>query len=297
MNPMPEVAPHAAAPMVLIGGGNMARALLGGWIRQGMAAQHIWVLDPAEATRNALRADWGVHAVGHARDLQPVLAQAQALWWAVKPQQFDAAAASMVSFLPPDLLQISVMAGLRCAEIAQASGGRRLVRAMPNTPALIGRGATGLYAGPQVGADERERVKGWLSATGLVTWVAQESQLDAVTALSGSGPAYVFLILEAWIAAATEQGLPPDQARDLALATLIGAAELAAQSADAPATLRAQVTSKGGTTAAALEVMFQRDLPGIFKDAMDAARARAVELGDAAAGAGSSSSHFVSTSC
>ena len=171
--------------------------------------------------------------------------------WAVKPQLFAAAAAPCAPFVG-GALQLSVMAGIRSDAIARATGSARVVRAMPNTPALIGRGIAGLFARDAVSAAERAEVEPLLAPTGQTLWVAREADLDAVTALSGSGPAYVFYFLEAMMQAAAEMGLSPEQGRRLALATFDGATALAAASSEPPEVLRAQVTSKGGTTYAAL---------------------------------------------
>jgi pyrroline-5-carboxylate reductase len=177
-------------------------------------------------------------------------------------------------------LQLSVMAGIRSGTIARATGSDRIVRAMPNTPALIGQGIAGLYARPGVDAAERAAVELLLAPTGRTLWVDREEDLDAVTALSGSGPAYVFYLLESMMAAAAEMGLSPEQGRVLAQATVAGAAALAGQSPEPASVLRQQVTSKGGTTHAALTVMEAAGVGQAIVHAIRAAQKRAAELGD-----------------
>ncbi len=262
--------------VAFIGGGNMAGALIGGLRRSGLAAAAILVVEPLEAQRERLAQAYGVVAQAAA---DAPLAQAATVVWAVKPQLFVAAAAPCASFIG-QALQVSVMAGVRSSAIAQASGAARVVRAMPNTPALIGRGITGLFAGADVSVAQRAEVEALFAPTGRTLWVAQEQDLDAVTALSGSGPAYVFYVLEAMVQAGVELGLPTEQARQLAIATFDGAAALAAACAETPQTLRAQVTSKGGTTHAAISVLEAAAVKAAFVRALHAAAGRARELGN-----------------
>jgi pyrroline-5-carboxylate reductase len=263
--------------MAFIGGGNMAGALIGGLRRAGRAAASILVVEPFEAQRDRLAQAHGVLAQA-AADAR--LAQAATVVWAVKPQLFAEAAAPCAPYIW-QALQVSVMAGVRSGAIVRASGAARVVRAMPNTPALIGRGIAGLFASEGVSAEQRAAVEALFAPTGRTLWVAREQDLDAVTALSGSGPAYVFYLLEAMVQAGVELGLPAAQARELAIATFDGAAALAGASAETPQTLRAQVTSKGGTTHAAISVLDQADVQASFVRALHAAAARARELGDA----------------
>ena len=171
------------------------------------------------------------------------------------------------------------MAGVRCDTVVKASGSARVVRAMPNTPALIGRGICGLYAMPSVSTAERTRIEQVLAPTGSSVWVQREADLDAVTALSGSGPAYVFYFIEAMVKAGTEMGLDAGTARRLAQETFAGAAALAMQSAESPTTLREKVTSKGGTTYAAITALDEQGVQQAFVKALHAARQRADELG------------------
>jgi len=196
----------------------------------------------------------------------------------VKPQLFREAAAPCAAFVG-GALQLSVMAGIRSDSIVAASGSERVVRAMPNTPALIGRGIAGLYARDAVAAAERAEIEALLAPTGATLWVAQEADLDAVTALSGSGPAYVFSVVEAMMRAGTEMGLSEAQARTLALATFDGATALAQASPLHPSELRAQVTSKGGTTHAAITSLQADGVDAAFVQALKAAQQRARELG------------------
>jgi pyrroline-5-carboxylate reductase len=207
------------------------------------------------------------------------LAGADIVVWAVKPQVFAEAAAPCAPHVGR-ALHLSVMAGIRSDAIARATGSERVVRAMPNTPALIGEGIAGLFARAAVTSDDRAAVERVLAPTGETLWVEQESHLDAVTALSGSGPAYVFFFLEAMMQAAADMGLSPAQGRRLAQATFKGATSLARASDEAPETLRARVTSKGGTTHAAITSMEAAGVKPAIVAALRAAQARANELGD-----------------
>jgi pyrroline-5-carboxylate reductase len=262
--------------IAFIGGGNMASAIIGGLRKNGRDAASIVVVDPGDAQRAKLANEFGVRTLAAA---DASLAQASLVVWAVKPQFFSAAAAPCAAHVK-NALQLSVMAGIRSDAIARASGSERVVRAMPNTPALIGRGISGLYARPSVGAAERAQVDAVLAPTGQTVWVDREEDLDAVTALSGSGPAYVFYFVEAMIAAAQQMGLSAEQGKQLALATFAGATELAATSEDPPQVLRERVTSKGGTTYAALTSLEASGVKAAFIAALQAAQQRARELGD-----------------
>jgi pyrroline-5-carboxylate reductase len=259
-----------------IGGGNMASAILGGLIRSGTPGANLIVLDPNADQRARLEHDFGVRTLAAA---DATLAEAATVVWAVKPQSFAEAAAPCAPFVG-SALHLSVMAGIRSDAIARATGSDRVVRSMPNTPALIGQGIAGLYARPAVSAAERAQVEVLLAPTGAVVWVEREVDLDAVTALSGSGPAYVFYFIEAMVAAAERMGLSAAQGKQLALATFGGATELARRSDETPATLRERVTSKGGTTYAALTALNEAGVQQAFISAMQAAQQRARELGD-----------------
>jgi pyrroline-5-carboxylate reductase len=266
------------ATVAFIGGGNMASALIGGLRRSGVAAERIVVVEPTAAQRAKLAGDFGIAALDAAG---PALSAAATVVWAVKPQSFAEAAAACGGGLVAQALQLSVMAGIRSGAIALASGSARVVRAMPNTPALIGQGIAGLYATPDVDAAGRAAAEALFAPTGASLWVAREEDLDAVTALSGSGPAYVFYFIEAMVQAGVEMGLPAGQARELAQATFAGAAALARASSLPPAELRAQVTSKGGTTHAAITSLDADGVKAAFVHALHAARNRAEELGRA----------------
>ncbi len=285
--PATSAAPHAALPtapfpaIAFIGGGNMASAIIGGLLRQGMAAGQIEVVEPVQAARTALHEQHGVQAQAEAG---AQLQRAGLVVWAVKPQTFREAARQVAPHTR-QALHLSVAAGIRSSSIAHWLESKRVVRAMPNTPALIGQGMTALYARPGVHAAERQRVEQVLAATGELLWVGDEAQLDAVTALSGSGPAYVFYFLEAMVQAGVDMGLPRDQAHRLAVGTFAGASELARRSNEAPAVLRERVTSKGGTTYAALQSLEQGGVQQHFMRALQAARQRAHELGDEFGGA------------
>lgn len=270
--------------IAFIGGGNMASALIGGLIRAQRAPASILVIDPGEGARARLVADFGVRVQAAA---DAALTEAALVVWAVKPQLFGEAAAPCAAHWR-NVLHLSVMAGIRSEAIARATGPvpgvdraqARIVRSMPNTPALIGRGIAGLFATSAVTAEERGLIEQVLAPTGQTLWVDREADLDAVTALSGSGPAYVFYFIEAMMAAATQMGLSAEQGKRLALATFDGATALAAQSADPPELLRERVTSKGGTTHAALQSLQASGVKEAFVKALLAAQQRARELGD-----------------
>ena len=261
--------------LAFIGGGNMASAILGGLRRAGRPAEAFLVIEPFEAQRAQLLQAFGVQAQAAP---SPALAEAALVVWAVKPQLFAEAAAPAAPWLA-QALQLSVMAGIRSDAIAHAAGCERVVRAMPNTPALIGQGIAGLFARTAVTELDRAEVESVLAPTGRTLWVEREDDLDTVTALSGSGPAYFFYVVEAMIQAGLDLGLHPRQARELALATCSGAAALALQSSEDVASLRERVTSKGGTTHAALESLRADGVGEAVQRAVRAAAARAAELG------------------
>ncbi|MFM7704633.1 MAG: pyrroline-5-carboxylate reductase, partial [Rubrivivax sp.] len=258
--------------LAFIGGGNMAQAILAGLRRGGAPAERFVVVEPQPDARERLRQTLGIQALAQAG---PALAQAGMVVWAVKPQVFAQAAAPCAAHVR-GALQLSIMAGVRSQALVAASGSARVVRAMPNTPALIGRGVSGLYARAEVGAAKREQVEAVLRPTGELLWVPREEDLDAVTALSGSGPAYVFFFIEAMVQAGVEMGLSAAQARELAQETFAGAAALAIQSAETPQSLRERVTSKGGTTHAAVSSLQADGVDALFVKALHAARRRAV---------------------
>jgi len=261
--------------IAFIGGGNMATALIGGLVKAGHDPASILVVDPLASQRDTLKDRFGLLPFAAA---EAGLARASTVVWAVKPQFFAEAAAPCAPFVGA-ALQVSVMAGIRSESIALATGSQSVIRAMPNTPALIGQGIAGMYARPTVGAAARTEVADLFAPTGQVLWVEEEDALDAVTALSGSGPAYVFYFLEAMVLAGTEMGLSAEQSRQLAQATFAGAAALAMQSPLSPAALREQVTSKGGTTHAAITALQAAGVKAAFIAAMHAAHKRAQALG------------------
>jgi pyrroline-5-carboxylate reductase len=254
----------------------MASAILGGLIQQGMPADQIQVVEPMADAAQKLRDQWGVTVW---TEPQPALRSAQLVVWAVKPQVFKEAAAPVHAFTT-DALHLSVAAGIRTGSIAAWLQSTRVVRCMPNTPALVGKGMTALFALPQVTSEEKTLVEAVIRTTGDCLWVQAEKQLDAVTALSGSGPAYVFYFLEAMTQAGARMGLSEVQAYQLAVATFAGASALAAASSESAEVLRQRVTSKGGTTYAALTAMEAAGMKNSFIAAMQAAERRAGELGD-----------------
>jgi pyrroline-5-carboxylate reductase len=262
--------------IVFVGGGNMAGAIISGLLKQGHAAASLHVVEPGAAQRDRLRDEFGVTSQAVA---DSTLAGASMAVWAVKPQVFVQAAHECAQVLG-GALHLSVMAGIRTSAIARALKTARVIRAMPNTPALIGQGIAALYASPALNSAQRIRAEQVLAATGATLWVERESDLDAVTALSGSGPAYVFYFLEAMMQAASEMGLNAEVGRQLALATFSGATALAQGSPESPQTLRDRVTSKGGTTHAALLCLEQHGVKTAFVAALKAAQKRARELGD-----------------
>ena len=262
--------------IAFIGGGNMASAIVGGLVKSGRDAGSIVVIDPGAQQRDKLHSEFAVRTLAAA---DVTLAQAALVVWAIKPQLFNEAAAPCAAFVGK-ALHLSVMAGIRSDAIAKATGAARVVRSMPNTPALIGEGIAGLFAREAVTAADRAAVEAVLAPTGRTLWVAREEDLDAVTALSGSGPAYVFYFVEAMMQAAREMGLSEAQGKELALATFAGATSLAQASDETPAVLRERVTSKGGTTYAALTSLEASGVKAAFITALKSAQHRARELGD-----------------
>jgi pyrroline-5-carboxylate reductase len=270
----------ASLRIAFIGGGNMSRALVGGLLGQGQDPALLTVAEPAEGTRAALARDFGIHTTA---DNAAAVATARVVVLAVKPQII----ATVTRALAPALqaarpLVISVAAGIRAADLASWIGaGIPVVRTMPNRPALVGRGATGLYADTSVAATERELASRVLSATGLIAWVPREDDLELVTALSGSGPAYFFRLAQLMAETATTMGLDPAVARQLAAQTLAGAGALvAAETAPDLARMSAEVASKGGTTEAALNRFTELDLARLVAAAMQAAAQRGREMAD-----------------
>ncbi len=261
-----------------IGGGNMATALIGGLSRQAGNPHRFRVVEPVATQRDALGTRFGAHCfeIPCAEALE-----AEVIVFAVKPQQMREVARRCAPLLRGQLV-ISIAAGIRAVDLSRWLGGhQRIVRTMPNTPALIGLGITGMAMLDGGSPDDRQVAEAILGAVGSTVWVDDESKLDAVTAVSGSGPAYVFRFIEAVEQAGVALGLPAAEARQLTIATFVGAAQLAAQSDEPPSVLRERVTSKGGTTAAALGVMAAGGLGELIERALAAACARGAEMGEA----------------
>jgi pyrroline-5-carboxylate reductase len=262
--------------VVFIGGGNMADALIGGLLASGFSPNQLRAVDVNGDARRRL-AD--KHRIACFDTPQKACRAGDVIVFAVKPQQMQEAA--HFSGLKPNAnLVISIAAGITLGSLARWLGGHaRLVRAMPNTPALIGAGVTGLYAQPGVSEAEKKQAETILGAVGRTAWIQDEPLMDAVTAVSGSGPAYVFWFIEQLAGAGESLGLPAEVARKLAVETVLGSAKLAAQSPESPALLRERVTSKGGTTEAALKAFEEQKLAERFMRAIEAARDRGAELG------------------
>lgn len=267
----------AQNPIVLVGAGNMGGAMLFGWLKNGVAPDSILVIDPApsEATKSKL-ADAGVRHATQA----PAGISASILFIAVKPQVMDAVLPPLKGLVGSETVVVSVAAGKTLKSIQHALGDAGMVRAMPNTPAMVGRGVTGAFANAKVTPEQKQSVHELLKVSGPVEWVATEADIDSVTAVSGSGPAYVFYLVECMAEAGRKLGLPADLAMRLARETVAGAGELLHQSTEEAAQLRKNVTSPGGTTAAALSVLMADDaMQPLFDKAIEAARTRAQELG------------------
>jgi pyrroline-5-carboxylate reductase len=263
--------------LLFVGGGNMAGALIGGLLKRGWATADLQVVEIAAEARDALKDRYGVDA----RDALPAaLAADQLVVLAVKPQHLRAVAAQLRTILGGQLV-VTIAAGIRTRDLSRWLGGHpRVIRAMPNTPALVGAGITALFAPQGMSEPDRRQADAVLSAVGATLWVEREELMDAVTAVSGSGPAYVFYFMEAVMQAAGELGLSPQQARALTLETFQGAATLARQSDESPAALRQRVTSKRGTTERALEHMEHEHVRAHVSEAVKQAAERSRELGD-----------------
>lgn len=268
---------HPKLKIAFIGGGNMAAALMGGLIPAVAAASDVHVVDVSQLSLTRLEAEYGVST---ALQIDQGVAAANVIVLAVKPQQMRDVIQSLQPFLTKQLL-ISIAAGIRASDMSRWLGDYpHIVRSMPNTPAMVGKGITGLYALPGVTADQKQIAETILSAVGMTSWFEDEAKIDAVTAISGSGPAYVFYFIEALEQAALELGFSPEQASQFAIATFEGAASLALHADEPVATLREKVTSKGGTTFAALSSMQEAGIQTAIVRAAKAAAQRATELGD-----------------
>lgn len=265
-----------SGPIVLVGAGNMGGAMLTGWLKSGVPGSSLTVLDPrpSDAIQQLLLDAGADHAT-----VAPAGLTAAILFLAVKPQAMEAVLPPLRSLVGPDTVVVSVAAGKTLSFIGNHLGARAMVRAMPNTPAMIGRGVTGAFANGDVTDAQRAAVQSLLKVSGPVEWVGSETDIDAVTAVSGSGPAYVFYLVECMAEAGRKAGLPADLAMRLARETVSGAGELLHRSPDDASRLRENVTSPGGTTAAALSVLMAGDgMQPLFDRAIEAARVRAGEL-------------------
>lgn len=263
--------------ITFIGGGNMAQALMVGLQQRQFAMDQITVIDPDTAKHTALQQSLGVHT---SATLTTETLAADVIILAVKPQQLHSVAQALAPYLQSQLV-VSVAAGIRTEDLSRwLNGYRTLVRTMPNTPAQIQAGITGVFALPEVTDVQRQLTDTLLQAAGEVVWLTEEQQLDAVTAISGSGPAYVFLLIEALTAAGVSLGLTEAQSLQLSIATFKGASLLAASASTPVATLRQQVTSKGGTTEQGLLSLQQHGIHAIMQHAAEQAALRAKSLGD-----------------
>ena len=264
-------------PLAFIGGGNMARSLIGGLIKRGADPSRIRVAEPNEPLRAALAADFGVQVFTEAGEA----ANGADTWlFAVKPQVMRTVCESLAPMAQAQRpLVVSIAAGITVAQLQRwLGGGVPVVRSMPNTPALLGAGVTGLHASDEVDAAGRERAELLLSAAGPTVWIDAEAKMDAVTGVSGSGPAYVFLLAEAMEAAAVAEGLSAEAARTLVLQTVLGAARMLTESGETPAELRRRVTSPNGTTQAAIETFQAGGFETLVARAVHAATVRGGEL-------------------
>lgn len=263
--------------ITFIGGGNMAGALITGLLQKGFDPKAINVVEISAEGRTHLSKKFGVATHG---EISTAAISGDIVVLAVKPQQLFGVATQLHGLLDGKLV-ISIAAGVRSADLSRWLGGHPLiVRAMPNTPAMVLAGVSALCALPEVPENQRSQAEAILGAVGMTLWLEKEAQMDAITAISGSGPAYVFLFIEALQEAAVELGLPPDQARALSLETFLGAAKLALESSEDAATLRARVTSKGGTTERAILALEGAGVKQAIIQAAQAACLRSRELGE-----------------
>jgi pyrroline-5-carboxylate reductase len=258
-----------------IGGGNMARSLIAGLRRRGVPAARIQVVEPVPSLREALASEFGVKASAESAG---VVGRADLVVLAVKPQVMEPVCRAIAPQLKQDALVVSIAAGIPCARLSEWLHTDQLVRAMPNTPALLGAGATGLFAPAGVGPGARARAEAVLASSGITVWIEDESLMDVVTALSGSGPAYFFLLVESMVAAAVAQGLPRADAQLLARHTALGAARMLVESSEQAEELRRRVTSPGGTTQAAIERFQTEGFENTVAAAIEAAVRRGREL-------------------
>lgn len=262
--------------IAVIGAGNMGTALIAGLLNTNHPPDTIWACDTSQEKLEALREQYPIHIT---QDNAEAVAKADIILFAIKPQIFSQVAKALAPILKNHALVISIAAGVTVPHISEWIGKNLpIVRAMPNTPALINCGATALFANSQVSKEQHECAESIFRAVGITVWLEEEHLLDVVTALSGSGPAYFFLVMEVLQLAAQELGLKSDVARLLTIQTALGAARLALQSSHSLEHLRHQVTSPGGTTERALNVLQSEHVPEVFRKALQAAKLRAEEL-------------------
>jgi len=269
----------AKQTIAFIGGGNMARSLIGGLVADGFDAACIRVSDPSAEQRRHLADNYGIHALDNNLD---AVRDADAVVLAVKPQVLRAVAEELAAaVMHKPALVVSIAAGVREPDLNRWLGGKAaIVRTMPNTPSLVQTGATGLYANDAVSADQRSLAESLMRAVGLTCWLQDEALLDAVTGISGSGPAYFFLMMELMEDAGRKLGLPRETARLLTIQTALGAAKMALESEEDPQTLRRRVTSPGGTTEQAVRTLEEGGLRDLINLAVQSAARRANELGN-----------------
>ena len=260
--------------VAFVGGGQMASALIGGLIRAGWAATDITVVEPHAAQQVILKSRFGVQVLPQP---ESILRTAQVVIWAVKPQILQQAAASTGAHIS-DPLHMSIVAAVSLRDLASSLNSDRIVRAMPNTPSMVGAGVAGLFASDGLSDRDRKLAESILAPSGRVFWVRSDAHMDAVTAVSGSGPAYVFKFLESFQAAAHALGFASDEARRLVLDTVAGAVQLAKAEDTDFTELRKRVTSKNGTTQAAIEILESRGFESVIKDAVLAAQQRATAI-------------------
>jgi pyrroline-5-carboxylate reductase len=263
--------------IAFIGAGNMAASLIGGLRAKGLEAAQIRASDPGEETRARVSAEHGIETFA---DNAQAIDGADVVVLAVKPQAMKAVCEAIRPSLKPDQLVVSIAAGITCASMNNWLGAQPIVRCMPNTPALVRQGASGLFATAEVSAEQRQQAQELLSAVGIALWLNEEQQLDAVTAVSGSGPAYFFLLIEAMTAAGVKLGLPADIAAQLTLQTALGAAHMAISSDVDAAELRRRVTSPAGTTEAAIKSFQANGFEALVEEALGAAAHRSAEMAE-----------------
>ena len=261
--------------IAFIGGGNMASCIIGGMLANGFEAAQIFVGNPGQEKRDSLQQRYGIAT---SVDNHSAVAGAEIVVLAVKPQVMGAVAEDLARSIAADALIVSVAAGIQLADLQRWLGARPIVRAMPNTPSMVRSGAAGLFANEFVSDQQKQSIEAIFSAVGICCWVETEALIDAVIAVSGSGPAYFFLIMETMQRIGQELGLPEQTARELTIQTALGASQMASTSKLDAAQLRQQVTSPGGTTAAAIAAFQALDIEESFRQAMQAAVDRAREM-------------------